>query len=74
LIGLAGVSKMVRIVEIGDPYGMPFLTGFISPWVPLSHIAASLLERKFAIHFTSSREMWCFFISLRRCLWLIKSK
>ena len=64
----------MRIGEIGDPCGIPFLTGFISPWLLSRHIAASRLERKFAIYFTSSRGMQCFFILLRRCSWLTKSK
>ena len=47
----------MRIREIGDPCGILFLTGFISPWILLRHIAVSWLERKFAVYFTSSRGM-----------------
>jgi len=39
----------MRIEEIGDYCGMPFLTGFISPQVLLRYIAVSQLERKFAV-------------------------
>ena len=64
----------MRIEEIGDPYGILFLTGFISPQVPLRYTATSWSERKFAVHFTSLRRIQCFFISLRRFSWLTKLK
>jgi len=51
----------MKIGEIGDSCGMLFLTGFIPSQILLRYIAFSWSERKFAVYFTSSREMWCFF-------------
>ncbi|KAI5888641.1 uncharacterized protein SCHCODRAFT_02512870, partial [Schizophyllum commune H4-8] len=44
-----------RMGEIGDPWGMPFATGFMSPRSPSRHIATSRSERKLATHCTYGR-------------------
>ncbi|KAI4293609.1 hypothetical protein K525DRAFT_214470, partial [Schizophyllum commune Loenen D] len=44
-----------RMGEIGDPWGMPFATGFMSPRSPSRHIATSRSERKLATHRTYGR-------------------
>jgi len=47
--------------KIEYSYEMLFLTGFISSCIPSRHITVSWSERKFAVHFTSLREIQCFF-------------
>ncbi|KAL1749383.1 hypothetical protein FB107DRAFT_225436, partial [Schizophyllum commune] len=44
-----------RMGEIGDPCGMPFTTGFMSPRSPSRHIATSLSDKKLATHRTYGR-------------------
>ncbi|KAF9441852.1 hypothetical protein P691DRAFT_682722, partial [Macrolepiota fuliginosa MF-IS2] len=63
-----------RMGEVGEPWGMPFLTDFISPLTPSRQIATSLSERKLAVHLTSSSGTHCFFSSLRSQSWFTKSK
>ncbi|KAF8202787.1 hypothetical protein K438DRAFT_1580904, partial [Mycena galopus ATCC 62051] len=50
------------IGDTGDPCGIPFLTGFISPRVPSRQIAACLSLRKDAVYLTSCSGI------LRRCI------
>ena len=60
--------------ETGDPCGMPFWTGFISPLVPSMHIAACLSVRKLFTHLTYSSGIFLCRSCCSSRLWLTKSK
>ena len=60
--------------ETDDPWEIPFFTGFELPLMPLTHIAALYLSRKFAVHLRYSSGMYLFCISEKRHWWFIKSK
>ena len=60
--------------ETGDPCGIPLSTGCMSPHRPSMQIAASLFDRKLAVHFTYSSGIFFLLSSLRRRPWLTKSK
>ncbi|KAH9921829.1 hypothetical protein B0H21DRAFT_669902, partial [Amylocystis lapponica] len=65
---------MERTGEMGDPCGMPFSTVFISSWIPSRHIAACRSARNDAVQRTSWRGNPFCLITVRRRLWLTKSK
>ncbi|TFK58204.1 hypothetical protein BDN72DRAFT_782399, partial [Pluteus cervinus] len=63
-----------RMGDAGEPCGMPFSTGFISPRVPSMQTAASRSLRNDATHFTYWSGTRRIRSSQRRRLWLTKSK
>ncbi|KAF9255491.1 hypothetical protein L218DRAFT_883998, partial [Marasmius fiardii PR-910] len=60
--------------DAGEPWGIPFSMGFISPLFPSMYTAASLPERKLATHCTSSSGIPCRRSSHNSRLWLTKLK
>ncbi|PBK91134.1 hypothetical protein ARMGADRAFT_933313, partial [Armillaria gallica] len=63
-----------RMGDTGDPCGIPFSTGAISPLSPSKHIATSLSDRKLATHLTYCSGSRFRLISASSRLWFTKSK
>ncbi|KAJ7492206.1 hypothetical protein FB451DRAFT_1021433 [Mycena latifolia] len=65
---------MARTGDTGDPWGIPFLTGFSALILPSRHTAASRSVKKDPTHLTRGRGMRLRRISRRSRSWFTLSK
>ncbi|KIK24681.1 hypothetical protein PISMIDRAFT_98221 [Pisolithus microcarpus 441] len=63
-----------RAGEIGEPCGMPLVTGFDGDSLPSRQIAASRCVRKDVTHLTNEMGRFFWHSILASLVWLMKSK